>query len=85
MMEESFCDFDRNIGRGDIIGVYDDLEEAISQLESKFGQYKDDPMIYKHESICVIYEMILNKLYSDVNDIFKCVWRHDLKHIKTIL
>lgn len=67
MMEESLSDFDRNIGRGEIIGVFEDLDIAIEQIKNK--NYDDN---------CVIYEMNINQIYIDVNDIFKCVWRNDL-------
>lgn len=66
MMEESLSDFDLNIGRGEIIGVFEDLDIAIQQIKNK-----------NYDNNCVIYEMKINKVYNDVNDIFKCVWRQN--------
>jgi hypothetical protein len=40
MMEESFCDFDRNIGRGEILGIFEDLEEAITQVKKNLVNTK---------------------------------------------
>lgn len=62
MTEDCISEFDHGLGRGEIIGVFDDLEKAIETTkQTKTEDY-------------TIYEMAINKLYMNVNDIFKCVW-----------
>ncbi len=58
---------DREIGRGDIIGAFNELEKAIESVR-KVGF--DD--IY----VC-IYKLNMDQLYYiDINDIFHCVWKN---------
>lgn len=63
MEQQNVSNFDRNIGRGEIVGVFENLDIAIEQIKNK--NYDDN---------CVIYEMNINKIYIDI---FKCVWRQN--------
>lgn len=66
MTEYSLSNIDRDIGIGELIGVFEELDMAIEKIRH------DDNVPY------VIYEMKINKVYNDVNEIFKCVWRQKM-------
>ena len=69
---ENEREHDKNLGRGELFAVYEDLEDAIKDIRN---QWKDDDFMIE---IPVIYEVKLNQMDIDINrPIIKSVWRLD--------
>jgi hypothetical protein len=66
VMMENGNHFDSGIGRGEIIGAFNELDTAIENVRKLYGDYE--------EGVC-IYKLNMDQLYVDINDIFHCVWK----------
>jgi hypothetical protein len=54
------------LGRGDIIGVFHELDNAIKNVRN----------VYENDISICIYKLNMDNLYIDINDIFHCVWKN---------